>query len=136
MTSTRLATRYGSPSVSIDAPRRYLASHSDAKVHARHVMSTKAMRPMPDAALPRLPITPLQVRRPRDDSASVEASDTSAIVTARDYSTPLSEIPAEIDDERSIIRFESLADDGFKADIAYDAEGFLIDYPGIGMRIR
>jgi hypothetical protein len=34
----------------------HLASHSDAKVHARYVMSTKAMRTVPAAALPRLPV--------------------------------------------------------------------------------
>lgn len=41
-----------------------------------------------------------------------------------------------IDDKRSVVRFESLADDGFKADLTYDAEGFVLDYPGIGTRIR
>ncbi len=41
-----------------------------------------------------------------------------------------------IDDERSVVRFESLANDGFKADITYDADGFVLDYPGIGQRIR
>jgi hypothetical protein len=40
-----------------------------------------------------------------------------------------------IDSERSLVRFESLAADGFKADITYDAEGFVLDYPGIGTRI-
>ena len=40
-----------------------------------------------------------------------------------------------IDDKRSLVRFESLAEDGFKADITYDAEGFVLDYPGIGTRI-
>jgi hypothetical protein len=40
------------------------------------------------------------------------------------------------DDERSVVRFESLTDDGFEADITYDAEGFVLDYPGIGTRIR
>jgi integrase len=34
----------------------HLASHADAKVHSRYVMSTKAMRTIPDAALPRLPV--------------------------------------------------------------------------------
>ncbi len=33
----------------------HLASHSDPKVHARYVMSTKAMRTIPASALPRLP---------------------------------------------------------------------------------
>jgi hypothetical protein len=37
---------------------------------------------------------------------------------------------------RCVVRFESLPDDGFKADITYDAEGFVIDYPGIGTSIR
>jgi hypothetical protein len=41
-----------------------------------------------------------------------------------------------IDDERSVVRFESLADDGFKADITYDRDGLVLDYPGIGTRIR
>jgi hypothetical protein len=41
----------------------------------------------------------------------------------------------KIDDERSVIRFESLADDGFKSDITYDAEGIVVDYPGIGRKI-
>jgi hypothetical protein len=41
-----------------------------------------------------------------------------------------------LDDERSIVRFESLADDGFEADLTYDAEGFVLDYPGIGTRVR
>jgi len=40
-----------------------------------------------------------------------------------------------IDDERSVVRFESLAADGFVADITYDAAGFVLDYPGIGRRI-
>ncbi len=41
-----------------------------------------------------------------------------------------------LDEQRSVVRFESLADDGFKADITYDADGFVLDYPGIGTRIR
>jgi uncharacterized protein len=41
-----------------------------------------------------------------------------------------------IDEERSVVRFESLADDGFAADLTYDAEGFVLDYPGIGTRVR
>jgi hypothetical protein len=40
-----------------------------------------------------------------------------------------------IDDERSLVRFESLAGDGFVADITYDAAGFVVDYPGIATRI-
>ena len=37
----------------------HLASHSDPKVHARYVMSTRAMRKIPDEALPQLPVGPL-----------------------------------------------------------------------------
>lgn len=40
-----------------------------------------------------------------------------------------------IDDAHSLVRFESLAEDGFRADVTYDAEGFVLDYPGIGTRI-
>jgi hypothetical protein len=40
-----------------------------------------------------------------------------------------------LDDERSVVRFESLADDGFKAELTYDAGGFVLEYPGIGTRI-
>jgi uncharacterized protein len=39
-----------------------------------------------------------------------------------------------IDHERTVVRFESLADDGFKADVTSDSEGFVLDYPGIGRR--
>ena len=39
-------------------------------------------------------------------------------------------------DERSLVRLESLAEDGFKADITYDAEGFVLEYLGIGTRIE
>jgi uncharacterized protein len=38
-------------------------------------------------------------------------------------------------DDQSVVRFESLAADGFTADIVYDTEGFVLDYPGIGKRI-
>jgi hypothetical protein len=41
-----------------------------------------------------------------------------------------------IDDERSVVRFESLGEDDFKADITYDRDGLVLDYPGIGARIR
>jgi hypothetical protein len=41
-----------------------------------------------------------------------------------------------IDDERSVVRFESLAGDAFKADIRYDRNGLVLDYPGIGTRMR
>jgi hypothetical protein len=34
----------------------HLALHADAKTHARYVMSTKAMRMITSAALPRLPL--------------------------------------------------------------------------------
>lgn len=40
-----------------------------------------------------------------------------------------------IDGEHCLVRFESLAEDGFQADITYDADGFVRDYPGIGTRI-
>ena len=40
-----------------------------------------------------------------------------------------------IEEGRSVLRFESLADDGFTSDITYDAEGFVLDYPGIATRI-
>jgi hypothetical protein len=40
-----------------------------------------------------------------------------------------------IDDMRSVVRFESLAEDGFKADVTFDAQGFVLDYPGVGTRI-
>jgi hypothetical protein len=40
-----------------------------------------------------------------------------------------------MDDGRSLVRFESLAEDGFRADITYDAEAFVLDYPGIAKRI-
>jgi hypothetical protein len=40
-----------------------------------------------------------------------------------------------VDDERNLVRFESLAEDGFKADVTYDVDGFVLDYPGIGTRI-
>jgi hypothetical protein len=41
----------------------------------------------------------------------------------------------ELDDGRSLVRFESVASDGFKADITYDADGLVLDYPGIATRI-
>jgi integrase len=63
----------------------HLASHSDAKVHARYVMSTKAMRMVPDAALPRLPA-----------QAVVRAFGSTGIVTDRDVSTALRSTPPEI----------------------------------------
>jgi hypothetical protein len=40
-----------------------------------------------------------------------------------------------IDNGRRVVRFESLPDDSFKSDITYDAEGFVLDYPGIGTRV-
>jgi len=39
------------------------------------------------------------------------------------------------DEGRSVVRFESLAGDGFVADLTYDAEGFVVDYPGVGTRM-
>jgi hypothetical protein len=40
-----------------------------------------------------------------------------------------------IDDERNLVHFESLAEDGFNADIVFGADGFVLDYPGIATRI-
>jgi nucleotide-binding universal stress UspA family protein len=79
----------------------HLAAHSDAKVHARYVMSTKAMRTTPDAALPRLPGDGLPERHVRDDSTSVGASDGPGIVTARDDSPSLPPDP-----RRKLERFQ------------------------------
>lgn len=36
----------------------------------------------------------------------------------------------------AVVRFESLAGDGFVADITLDADGLVIDYPGIAERMR
>ena len=58
----------------------HLAAHADAKVHARYVMSTTAMRTIPAAALPALPLGPLTER-----AKAVRAGR--GIVTARDVST-------------------------------------------------
>jgi hypothetical protein len=40
-----------------------------------------------------------------------------------------------IDDQRSVVRFESTNGDGFVADIVYDAAGLVVEYPGIGTRM-
>jgi hypothetical protein len=40
-----------------------------------------------------------------------------------------------IDNERSLVHFESLAEDGFNADIVFGADGFVLDYPGIATRL-
>jgi hypothetical protein len=40
-----------------------------------------------------------------------------------------------IDRERAIVRFESLGEDAFTADLTYDNEGLVLDYPGIGTRL-
>jgi uncharacterized protein len=40
-----------------------------------------------------------------------------------------------IDDQRSVVRFESTSGDGFVADIVYDAAGLVVEYPGIGTRM-
>jgi hypothetical protein len=49
-----------------------LSAHSDAKVHARYVMNTQAMRTIPAAALPSLPLGGLpeapRIVTARDDS--------------------------------------------------------------------
>jgi hypothetical protein len=59
----------------------HLASHWDAKVHSRYVMSTKVMRTIPEAALPRLPAGPLPEAIGRVDSHAPKAPPTSRIVT-------------------------------------------------------
>ena len=62
----------------------HLTAHSDPRGHARYVMRTTAMRTIPDAALPRLPVAALVEARARDVSRRVEAPGTPGIVTARD----------------------------------------------------
>ena len=66
----------------------HLASHSDPRVHARYVMRTAAMRAIPDAALPVLPLGGLAERPRRDDSPPAEGSEPAGIVTTCDDSTP------------------------------------------------
>jgi integrase len=74
----------------------HLASHSDPKVHARYVMSTRAMRTVPDAALPRLPLGPLAEAPARDDSTLAEVARRVGIVSARDDSPYMPAFSAEI----------------------------------------
>jgi integrase len=74
----------------------HLASHSDPKVHARYVMSTRAMRTTPDAALPRLPVAGLAEASVRDGSTAGRASKVWANVTARDDSAFALDVPPEI----------------------------------------
>jgi integrase len=71
----------------------HLAAHADPKTHMRYVMNTTAMRTIPDAALPRLPVGQLVEASGRGDAprAANEASGEVArgahrIVTARDNS--------------------------------------------------
>ncbi len=42
----------------------------------------------------------------------------------------------EFGDGGSVVLFESLGRDGFAAEIEYDAQGFVLDYPSIATRIR
>ena len=49
----------------------HLAAHSDPKVHARYVMSTRAMRTIPAAALPALPVAVL-AEAPKSSRRSME----------------------------------------------------------------
>jgi hypothetical protein len=42
----------------------------------------------------------------------------------------------ELGDGRSVVLFESLGGDGFAAEVEYDAQGFVLDYPSIATRIR
>jgi hypothetical protein len=65
----------------------HLAAHSDPRVHARYVMRTAAMRKIPDAALPRLPVTLLASGRPGRESSRRIDVNSARIVTARDDST-------------------------------------------------
>jgi hypothetical protein len=71
----------------------HLTAHSDPRVHSRYVMRTAAMRAIPTAALPRLPVAALAQGRARDDSgprrddsSPEEGLDASGIVPARDVS--------------------------------------------------
>jgi hypothetical protein len=67
----------------------HLASHSDPRVHARYVMRTAAMRMVPDAALPTLPIGALAERPRHDALPPAEGSEGAGIVTARDDSSAI-----------------------------------------------
>ncbi len=42
----------------------------------------------------------------------------------------------ELGDGRNVVLFESLGGDGFAAEVEYDAEGLVLDYPSIATRIR
>jgi integrase len=64
----------------------HLASHSDPKVHARYVMSTRAMRTVPTAALPSLSTATLVEASASAPSPPKDGSDKWAIATARDDS--------------------------------------------------
>jgi hypothetical protein len=58
-----------------------LASHWDARTHMRYVMRTRAMRTIPEAAIPRLPATlPGVGNAPVDDPGDVTARDVSTRV--------------------------------------------------------
>ena len=51
----------------------------------------------------------------------------------RDRLLPLGD--RAIDDQRSVVRFESTSGEGFVAEITYDGDGLVVDYPGIGTRM-
>jgi hypothetical protein len=68
----------------------HLAAHSDPRVHARYVRRTAAMRKIPDAALPRLPVALLAAARAdgeRGESSRRVDGNPARIVTARDDSS-------------------------------------------------
>jgi hypothetical protein len=79
-----------------------LASHSDARTHMRYVMKTAAMRTIPEAAIPRLPVGVLmEVSRAKppasaDDLTSELASQELRIVTAHVALTPPQALDAQI----------------------------------------
>ena len=81
----------------------HLAAHADAKVHARYVMGTKAMRQVPSAALPSLPLTALPVAASANDSTSATVSEGPRIVTARDESAEQIENPGGRSRDRTAV---------------------------------
>ena len=80
------------------------AAHADSRTDMRYVSKTKAIRMIPDAALPQLPPGGLLETRHRDPSSRHVADDsTPGIVSAPDDSTP--------SDATSAARIVSAADD-------------------------
>jgi integrase len=68
-----------------------LASHSDARTHMRYVMKTAAMRSIPEAAIPRLPV---QLSGVPIGCAANEAEHPGNVTTG-DVSTPRSLYPLQ-----------------------------------------